>query len=46
MGFRLAYLHLIVTHSKGQDQDQGHAIFDSDYIGNVERYGNITIDVK
>ena len=35
-GLWLAYLHLTLTHSKGQDQ--GHAHFDSEYIGNGERY--------
>ena len=33
---RMAYLHLILTHSKGQGQGQGQgrAHFDYDYLGN------------
>ena len=30
MSFQLAYFHLILTHSKGQYQDEGEAHFDSE----------------
>ena len=35
MGFRLAYLNLTFTNSVGQDQ--GHAHFDSENLGNGDR---------
>ena len=44
MGSRFAYLYLIMTQSKGQGQ--GNAQLDSKYLGNGERYGEITIEVK
>ena len=34
MGFRLAYLHLTLTNSKGQGPDYVH--FDDDYQGNYD----------
>ena len=37
MSFRLAYLHLTLTYSKGKDQ--GHAHFDNEYLGNKDRAG-------
>ena len=33
----MEYLHLILTHSKGHDQDQGHAYFDNEYPRNADR---------
>ena len=35
MDFQLAYLHLTLTHSKGQGQD--HAHLDSGYLGNGDK---------
>ena len=35
MGFRLAYLYLAMTHSKGQ----GHAYFDDKYFENGDKQG-------
>ena len=39
MAFRLAYLHLILTHSKGQC----HVYFDCEYFANDDWWGDITI---
>ena len=38
----MARLHLILAHSKGQGQGQGqsHTHFNSEYLGNGDRYGN------
>ena len=36
-GISIEYLHLTLTHSKGQGQV--HAYFDSEYLGNGNRYG-------
>ena len=36
-GFRLAYLHFTVIHSKGQGQCRAH--FASEYLQNRDRYG-------
>ena len=37
IGFRLTYVHLILTHSKYQGH--GYVRFDSEYLGNGEIYG-------
>ena len=37
----LAYLHLILTHSKRQGQ--GHAYFDCEYLAKDDRWANVTI---
>ena len=41
IGYRLAYLHLTLTYSKGQGQD--HAHLDSEFLWKGERYYKITI---
>ena len=35
LGFRMAYLHLTLAHSKAEGQ--GHADFDNEYLGNDDR---------
>ena len=39
--FQLEYLHVtwIRSHGQGQDQVEGRAHFDSEYLVNVDRYG-------
>ena len=32
--FHLKYVHLILIHTKGQDQDRGHAHFDYEHLVN------------
>ena len=44
MRFQLACVHFILTNSKGQGQ--GHAHFDSEYLGNVSDKVKITIVMK
>ena len=44
MGFRLVYLHLTMTLSKGRGQD--HAHLDREYLGNCDRSGKITNAIK
>ena len=44
IGFRLAYLHLTLSHSKGQDQGYAH-VYD-EYLGYGDRYGKIIIIIK
>ena len=39
IGVRLIYLPLAFTHCKGQGQGHGHEQFDSEYLGNGEKYG-------
>ena len=39
IGFQLVFLHLTLTSSKSQDQSRAH--FDSEYLGNGQRWGKI-----
>ena len=41
---RMADLHFILAHFKGQSQ--GHAHLDSDYLGKVDSYEQTTIAIK
>ena len=44
MGFKFAYLHLTLIPFNGPDQ--GHAHFDSEYLGNGEREGIIQLPLN